>query len=108
MNKRIIASAGGDCAFIWDLYKDDLKFPIRDKAAPSVLGFMKNSKKLVIGYTDWSTKIYDVETLRKIRTVDLGGIPLASLKVNENTHYLGGFPNVLSVIDLRASQPIKY
>ena len=82
MNKRIVASAGSDCVFIWDLFKDNLKYPIRDKIPPSVIGFIKNAKRILVGYSDWSAKIFDVETLKRIRTLELGGIPLSSLKVD--------------------------
>ena len=69
MNKRIVASAGSDCVYIWDLFKDNQSYAIREKVSPSVVGFMKNIKRVVVGYSDWNAKIFDVETLKRIRTV---------------------------------------
>lgn len=108
MNKRIIASAAPDCVYVWDLYKDNQNYAIREKGSPSAVGFVKNAKKIVVGYSDWSAKVFDVETLRRVRTVGLDGVPLTSMKVDDNVHYLGGFPNTLTIIDMRVSEPIKH
>jgi WD40 repeat protein len=106
LNTRIVGSCSSQDLKIWDLYKEKEQYSLHKSEGLTDLKFIPGEKRLALGALDWSYKFYDVESMKMLKAYKLRGIPLTSSLIDINTMLVGGFPNVLTILDLRMPDPV--
>lgn len=79
---------------------------MRDSANPTVIHFIPESNTLAVGYNNHFVKLYSIETMKVIKKYDLPSVPLLidRGKFSMNQFYLGGFPSLLGIVDIRLNK----